>query len=211
MSRDENVLTVTPKEKQAADANSGSITITLTPTTAGYSDVTETIYLSQAKYNGGGTASWVLVSDVSSLAAGDEIIIANEASTYALGPQASNNRTAKAITASDGVLTSIDDEVVVITLEGSLQNWMFKIATDTYLYANSSTSNQLKQTTATVAGDNGKWTIAISDGRATIHANGTNTRNYLRFNPNNNSPIFACYASTSTTGTLTAIYKKVTN
>lgn len=211
VSRDENVLTVTPKEKQAADANSGSITITLTPTTAGYSDVTETIYLSQAKYNGGGTASWVLVSDVSSLAAGDEIIIANEASTYALGPQASNNRTAKAITASDGVLTSIDDEVVVITLEGSLQNWMFKIATDTYLYANSSTSNQLKQTTATVAGDNGKWTIAISDGRATIHANGTNTRNYLRFNPNNNSPIFACYASTSTTGTLTAIYKKVTN
>lgn len=49
-----NVLTVTPKNAQAAENYTGSITITLTPSYQGYSNMTETIYLSQAKYSSGG-------------------------------------------------------------------------------------------------------------------------------------------------------------
>ena len=158
--------------------------------------------------------SWVLVTDVSSLQAGDEIIIADLAAEYAIGPQASNNRTAKSVTASEDLSTliSVDQGVVVISLEGSSNNWMFNTGSDKYLYAASNSSNHLKEAVASTAGDNGKWTITISSttGTATIRANGSNARNTMRFNPNNGSPIFACYASSSSTGTLTAIYKKVT-
>ena len=156
--------------------------------------------------------SWVLVKSINDLAANDEIIIANVAGTSAIGPQASSNRTGKSVTAANEQLTAIDNAVVVITLEGSADNWMLNTGTG-YLYASSSSANQLKESSATTVGDNGKWTISINstNGEATFVANGTNTRNYMRFNPNNGSPIFACYASTSTTGTLTAIYKKVTN
>lgn len=55
VSRSGDILTVTPKEKQASEAHSGSIVITLTPTNSGYENKTATIYLSQAKYGAGGT------------------------------------------------------------------------------------------------------------------------------------------------------------
>lgn len=54
-----NVITVTPKVKQATEAQSGSIVITLTPSHEGYEAQTATIYLSQAKY-GGDTIDWSL-------------------------------------------------------------------------------------------------------------------------------------------------------
>ena len=65
-----------------------------------------------------------------------------------------------------------------------------------YLYAASSTANQLN--TQTTLDDNGRWDISIaSDGKATIKAQGTNSRKYLRYNPNNGSPIFSCYANST--------------
>lgn len=54
VSKSGDVLTVTPKEKQASEAHSGSIVITLTPATSGYEAKTATIYLKQAKYSTGG-------------------------------------------------------------------------------------------------------------------------------------------------------------
>ena len=162
-----------------------------------------------------GTDSWQLVTSVSDLSDGDEIIIASLAADYAIGPQASNNRTGKSITATTdkSTLTAVSDDVIIISLEGSSNNWMFKTGTDSYLYACSSSNNYLRQTTKSSAGNNGKWTISINSTTyaATIYANGSNTRNYMRYNPNNGSPVFACYKSDATTGTLTAIYKKVTN
>ena len=42
------------------------------------------------------------------------------------------------------------------------------------------------------------WTISIDgDGVATIVASGDNTRNNLRYNPNNGSPLFSCYTESS--------------
>lgn len=54
-----NTITVTPNTAQAGQNNSGDITVTLTPTGAGYSVLTATISLSQAMYNAGGTESVV--------------------------------------------------------------------------------------------------------------------------------------------------------
>ena len=60
--------------------------------------------------------------------------------------------------------------------------------------------------------NNAKATISLNNsGEATVIFQGTtNTRNHLHFNGNNNPPIFACYASNSTTGTLVKIYKEYT-
>ena len=55
VSRSGDILTVTPKEKQASEAHSGSIVITLTPSDSKYATKSATIYLSQKKYSAGGT------------------------------------------------------------------------------------------------------------------------------------------------------------
>ena len=220
---DGKVFAVYSDESKTEIASSGySINGSVDLTTAGTYTLTISAIIDETTYSkdieisvisADGNESWVLVTSASSLKAGDEIIIANVDASYAIGPQATSNRTGKAISASNGTLTSIDSDVVIIALEGTSDNWLLKTGSDSYLYASSSSANQLKQATLTTVGDNGKWTISIDSttGAAAIHANGTNTRNYMRFNPNNGSPLFACYSSTSTTGTLTAIYKKVTN
>ena len=135
-----------------------------------------------------------LVTDASTLQAGDQVIIANAAADYALGTkQKTNNRAAVAVTASEGSIT-LTSEVQILTLaKGTKEGtWAFNAGTG-YLYAASSSSNHLK--TEANLSDNSSWTISIAaDGVATITAQGANTHNLLRFNPNNGTPLFAAYA-----------------
>lgn len=68
-----------------------------------------------------------------------------------------------------------------------------------YLYAASSKDNQLK--TQNNVDDNAEWTVAVAaNGEATIKAQGDNTHNWMRYNPNNGA-MFSCY-----TGGLDPIY-----
>lgn len=62
-----------------------------------------------------------------------------------------------------------------------------------YLYAASSTSRQLK--TQDNVDANAEWTVAVAaNGEATIKAQGKNTRNWMRYNPNSGgTPLFSCY------------------
>lgn len=89
VSRTDNVLTVTPIAKQATEAHSGSIVIRLTPSQSGYSELTETIYLSQAKYNSGGDvvppANTVLFSETFDSAADGSSASVYYSSTGATG------------------------------------------------------------------------------------------------------------------------------
>jgi hypothetical protein len=62
--------------------------------------------------------------------------------------------------------------------------------------------------TETTADANAKATIAIAGNSATIVFQGTNTHNVLRYNPNNGTPLFSCYAEDSTTGHQAQIYRK---
>ena len=151
--------------------------------------------------------AWTLVTDASTLKAGDKIVIAGtgDNSNYALSTeQKSNNRGAVAATKTDDKIEEVDN-MQILTLETGTKTGTFAFNTGSgYLYAASSSSNYLK--TQTINNDNGSWTIAIADGVATVVAQGTYTRNTMRYNYNNGSPLFAAYASSSTTGALVAIY-----
>ena len=154
-----------------------------------------------------GDDKFELVTDASTLAEGDVIIIVSNVGAgegYALSTtQNDNNRAAADVTIDDDGTITPSSEVQQITLE---DGWYFNVG-DGYLYAASSSKNYLR--TEVDADDNAKATISIENGNATIQFQGTNTRNLLKFNPNNGSPIFSCYAETSTAGSLPQIYRKV--
>lgn len=164
---------------------------------------------------GPGTDKYELVTDAATLKAGDELLIAYvdaDGATVMSTEQKTNNRGAvEATVNADGTVTPNSDAQVV-TLEGETNAWYFNVG-DGYLYAAGNDKNYLK--TETEADDNAKATIAIAKNEtteaveATIQFQGSYTRNLMRFNPNNGSPIFACYSSTSGTGSLPQLYRKV--
>lgn len=156
-----------------------------------------------------------LVTDASDLAAGDELVILGSynSNNYLMSTTQNNNNRGKTDENSDWELMGSDvfveekvgSTVQVIELEGSAEGWYFKVGEDgeevpQYLYAASSSSNYLRTADLTTAGDNAKWTIEIGSADtyyATITAQGSNTRNIMRYNGSNNPPIFSCYGSAS--------------
>ena len=141
-----------------------------------------------------------LVTSTEQLVAGHTYLIVNVANIKALGTtQNNNNRSAAAVTIEDNVIPSIANTVCELTLGAAGNNWTFFDAgygnNGGYLYAASSSGNQLK--TQATNNANGQWSITIgTNGAATIQAQGSNTRNLLKYN--NQSDIFACYASGTT-------------
>ena len=151
------------------------------------------------------------VTDASALSNGDRIIITSADATYALGStQNNNNRAAVAVTLENGVIVPGED-VQTIVLESSGEHFMLSVGEDAYLYAASNSSNHLKTANAETVGDNGKFAITIDEeGIASVIAQGANTRNNLRYNPNtqNNNPLFSCYAASSSVAAGLKIFKQ---
>ena len=148
-----------------------------------------------------GTGAFTLVTDAGDLAVGKEIVIVATTSNNALSTEdRGNNRGTTTITKSDNAIT-LNENVQIITLEAGTKEgtFAFKVA-DGYLYAASSSGNQLK--TSNKKDDNASWLITIdnksSSAVASIKAQGANTRNLLKFNASNNPPLFSCYASGQT-------------
>ena len=132
-----------------------------------------------------------LVTDASTLKVGDEIIIAAKDNDFAMGEQKTNNRAAVAVTKSEDKLT-LTAGVQKLTLKQGAKENTFAFDTGSgYLYAASSSKNHLK--TESKLSDNSSWSVAIADGKATVIAQGANTRNVMKYN--SNSKLFACYAS----------------
>lgn len=139
---------------------------------------------------------WTLVTDVSELKAGEQIVIVAANSNVAMSTTQNSNNRGQAAVAKDSNTNTITfgDTVQIITLqEGKVSGtYAFHVGTAGYLYAASSSSNYLK--TKTTLDNNGSWKIEISSaGVATIKAQGTYTRNWMRYN--SQSSLFACYAS----------------
>lgn len=226
-------LTVTYSSSEQTVATINVATGEVTPVAAGTTVITAT-FAGDNSYNSGsatytltvseattpdpvvGSGTYALVTDASTLAAGDKILIAyvNGTTKYVLSTtQNSNNRAATddVTINNDGTLTP-GEAAQVITLEKDGTNYLFNVGSG-YLYAASSGSNWLR--TEETADANAKATISINSnsGDATITFQGTYTRNVIRYNPNtgnnNGSPLFSCYASSSTTGTLPQIYREV--
>ena len=146
--------------------------------------------------------TYTMITNANALVAGDRYIIVGvkaDGSVKALGKQATNNRVAVDVTVVDSTITvtpaaiNDSDGVFELILGQQNGNWtLFDTVNAGFLYAASSSANQLKVQETNDA--NGEWNIQIAaDGVATIKAQGTNTRNWLRLN-SNGSP-FSCYAS----------------
>jgi hypothetical protein len=159
------------------------------------------------------------VTSASGLEAGANYLIVahhDDLGVLAMGYQKSNNRNAvvviengESITVTPGTDPNSETDVFQFTLGGSIGAWtLFDEVKGGYLYASSSSSNQLKTQTALDA--NGQWSISFNgDGTAEVVAQGENERNNMRFNPNtsNNAPLFSCYAETSNIDTRVSFYK----
>jgi endonuclease I len=182
MDASENPITVTENQFEMPAAN---VTVSATFVYAGQPFVQE----------------YHLVTSTDQLVAGRTYLIVNTSAGQALSTtQNNNNRAGVGVTITNGVIASIGSTVCELTLGGSTGAWTFFDANwgnnGGYLYAASSSNNYLK--TQATNNANGEWSVSIaSNGTATIVAQGDNTRNNLRYNPNNNSPIFSCYGSTS--------------
>ena len=147
-----------------------------------------TITVAEATQGDPETHSWVLVTDASSLAVGDVIIITNSDADKSISTTQSNNNRP----AVECDLDNLADTVQQIKLEAGTKDGTFAFNVGTgYLYAASSTNNYMR--TQEENDDNGSWEISISSEVATITAQGTNTRKILKYNSSNK--LFACYAS----------------
>lgn len=140
---------------------------------------------------------YALVTNSTLLADGQHIIIVNADATYALSTEQKNtNRGAVAITANDSIIVP-SEGVQIITLDSIMVEdaikWELRVVADSYLYAASTKDNHLKTRKENSGDTQGQWTISIdAKGVATVKASGTE-RNWMRFNPNNGSPLFSCY------------------
>ena len=163
--------------------------------------------------DGSNGCTWKLVTDASTLKADDEVIITSGETDaikdkYALSTnQKTSNREAVEVTKNGNTLTDLSADVQVLTLKAgsSIGTWAFHTGTSGYLYAASSSGNQLK--TKTTLDVHGSWTISISNGVASIVATGSSNRNVMQYNYNNGTPLFSCYSSASQTAL--ALYRYV--
>lgn len=137
---------------------------------------------------------WFLVTDATTLAAGDKIVVAASGYNYAMSAtQNSNNRGQAAITKADDTISFTSSSgVCEFTLGGATGAWTFYDTNASgFLYAASSSSNYLRTQTTNDA--NGQWSISITSNVATVTSQGTNTNNLMKYN--NTSFLFSCYAS----------------
>lgn len=134
-----------------------------------------------------------LVNSLDDLTIGSEVIIVAAKSNVALSTtQNSNNRAQAAVTKDNNSISDPGSDVQVLTIADGMTSGTIAFYTGTgYLYAASSSKNYLRTETALSA--NSSWKVTISNGIATIKAQGTNTRNWLRYN--SSSSLFSCYSS----------------
>lgn len=206
-----------------ASASASTTTVTVTPTDgtkamvatlAGTCGCTSVVVYYEVS-EGGETpetpetpGAWTLVTNVSDLAVGDEIIIAAKDYDFAVGAASANgnNRTQASVTKSGNTLTP-GEGVMTFTLQAGTKADTYALYTGAkYLYAASSGSNYLKEKDA--LDDNGSWSITIADnGVATIIAQGSYTRNVMRYN--DGSSLFSCYEAGKQKDV--AIYKQMSS
>ena len=154
-----------------------------------------------------------LVTDASTLKDGDQILIANTLDTRrkVLGvkngnPPANYNATEVDVSDDKKTLTvsqSKSASVTAAVLEKAADVWYFH-TNDGYLYAASSSANQLKA--SSVADVKNRASINIDDGNATIEFLGDYSRRYLKYN--SQSDLFSCYGS-SNNQTPVQLYRKI--
>ena len=149
--------------------------------------------------------TFVKVTDVSALAVGDKITFVNEGNNYALGAFKSNNYGAVSVTISENTFKS--NEVEILTLEEGQgeyapQNesvWAFKKDNGKYLNAPGGIKKNYMRESSDLNAESSA-VIRVENGNAAVRfinfsLDNTQGRVIVRYNPNNGSPMFSCYAS----------------
>lgn len=143
---------------------------------------------------------WNLVTDASQVVPGAEVVIAAKDAAVALSQTQNTNNRGQVAIAKTGTKISWEESAGVQVFEivaGSVSNTIAFKCSDgeqkgKYIYAASSTSNHLRSQAS--IDENASWTVEIgSTGVATLKAQGSNSRNLLRYN--SNSSCFSCYSS----------------
>ena len=179
-----------------------------------------------------GDDKYKLVTDASTLKAGDELIIGSVDKTGLVDAKAMSTTQNKNNRADDGLTVNKDgtvtpsSNIATIVLEGEEDAWLFRTTngnetTDNtnalgYLYAPGG-GNYMRTATLEKAGDKAKATVSIDDaGNATIVFNlaesgdyAEHPRNIIRHNESSN--LYSCYADNSTVTGAVQIYRKVTS
>lgn len=172
-----------------------TITATIAEVDGVYHGTTKDFTVTVNEYVAPISGRWELVTDASKLQAGMEVIVAQyvEASgtIYTMGSQNNNNRASVESTVSGTALTPTTGTVVLTLADAGNGTFALQAGNGKYLYAASNTSNHLKET-ATI-NDNAKWSISITERKASVVAQGSNTHNTIRYN--SNDKLFSCYAS----------------
>ncbi len=201
--------------------NDYSEPLTITATTTVYAKAVingqESVVVS-ATYTLMEPVTYTLVTDVAQLAAGDKIILVgycdkegddNYGKAYAMAEYRGDNRNNFA-----GVEVSVEDNTVttvkanVITLETAAIDTLWNLkAAEGYLYAYSSEANNMRPEAEVDADGNANALIYMATDSMSISFQGTNTRNFLRFNYNNGTPLFSCYTVDSRIQTPAYIFK----
>lgn len=140
--------------------------------------------------------TYTLVTDANQMVSGKHyIIVGKNANTIkAMGDQNNNNRAAVDVTESNSIIAETTGvcEFVICGPDANGYYSIYDEETAKYLYAVSSSNNYLKAHETNDA--EGKWKIEIDNtGIATVKAQGSNTRNWMRFN--SASTLFSCYGS----------------
>lgn len=138
---------------------------------------------------------WTLVTDMSQLSIGSKIIIAAASANKALSTlqNPKNRASVDIIKSSNKDTLMVNRDVQIITLEPGAKErtWAFNVGDMGYLYASSSSENQMK--TQSHIDANASWVIILSDsGIATIQAMGSNTHCFMKYNSGFRT--FACFA-----------------
>ncbi len=142
---------------------------------------------------------WRVVTDPSTLAAGDKVILTGikDDIIYAAGTHNGNTNnipadTEHTLTVSNGIATGVQSSMIYTLEEGSVAGSLaFKDSAGKYLYAASSSSNHLK----TQDDIDGNASFILSN-NGNVVAQGSNSRNQMRYNSSNN--LFSCYSSGQT-------------
>ncbi len=174
--------TITATSQQDS-TKSGSCTVTVTDSTPqpGPTDTTQ----------------YSLITSTDDLQAGKSYLITSFSSNsgYAMSnTDSTNNRPGVSITETNGKITR-GSSVMSFTLGGSTGAWT--LTADNYAgsYSGFTQGNQTAKNYLKIASNSDNWTIDFNGNAAVITSTLQTSRNIIRYNYNNGSPIFSCYTS----------------
>ena len=157
-----------------------------------------------------GTDRYELVTDASTLAAGDKLLIVYAAETKIMSTStvSDNYRVPGNFDFNDDKTITPTENDAIVVLGGSNGAWTLYVSNGDekgYLSAASSSKNNMK--TVQTVDKNAQASISISSSNATIKFQGSYEKNLLKYNTGN--PRFSCYASNSTGTYFPRIYRQI--